>query len=169
MTEHDLVIAFGQKNVVSTDVDLGEGETSPGTVLFPSDPFQRLEILWADKEHRQLPRQAQLTGTSKSRWNTTAGISLGTSLKELERINGKPFHLSGFETDYSGTVSSWDGGSLDKEFHGAKVIIRLVPTNKSGVTPAEFDTVTGSLDFSSINSVMQRLNPEIYQIVWMFR
>jgi hypothetical protein len=49
----------------------------------------------------------------KSLWRTTYGITQGTTLLELERINRKPFRLAGFDFDYSGTVLSWESGLLE--------------------------------------------------------
>ena len=104
-TRKDLVQAYGAANVVDQDVDVGEGETQPGTVIFPKDPERLIEILWKDPDKKTLPASAQLSG-AKSRWKTAHSISLGTSLKDLERRNGRPFKLAGFGWDYSGTVTS---------------------------------------------------------------
>jgi hypothetical protein len=168
MSEADLIAIFGQKNVKYGDVDIGEGQTLPGTILFDSEPTARLEVLWTDNEHKRLPKQAQAFGT-ESRWKTTADISLGTSLKELERINGKPFRLIGFDVDGEGTVRSWQGGRLEKEFGRAGVIVRLRPSKELHVTAEESSSVGGASDFSSENSVMQKMNPTVYEIIWVFR
>jgi hypothetical protein len=37
-TRDDLVRIYGATNVVDKDIDVGEGETQPGTVVFPADP-----------------------------------------------------------------------------------------------------------------------------------
>jgi hypothetical protein len=47
-TRRDLVERYGSANVRDQDVDIGEGETEPGTVLFPKDPKRSIEILWRD-------------------------------------------------------------------------------------------------------------------------
>ena len=52
MTEATLIAVFGRNNVTWGDVDVGETQTSPGTILFASDPRRRLEILWTDNVHR---------------------------------------------------------------------------------------------------------------------
>ena len=105
----------------------------------------------------------------KSRWETTDGISLRTSLKELEQLNGKPFRLFGFDVDYEGTVRSWEGGNLAKELGDSGVFIRLKPSKKTRATSDELNTVAGAAEFLSNNPVMQKANPEIYQIIWVFR
>jgi hypothetical protein len=169
MTEVDLIKIFGKKNVTWGDADVGEGDSLPGTILFASDPHRRLEIIWTDNERRTLPKQAQIFGKSRSQWETTAGISVGTSLKELERINGKPFVLGGFDIDYEGMVRSWKSGRLKKEFFTSGVIIRLRPSKRPPVSDDELNSVGGVGPFLSSNSIMQRVNPTIYQIIWVFR
>jgi hypothetical protein len=169
MTEAGLVAVFGRNNVTWGEVGLGEGETSPGTILFARDPGRRIEILWTDNERRMLPKQAQVLGSGKSRWETTAGISLGTSLKELEQLNGKSFRLFGFDVDYEGTVRSWDGGNLAKNLGDSGVTIRLKPSKKTKATADELATIVGYTEFHSDEPVMQKANPEIYEIIWVFR
>ena len=97
-------------------------------------------------------------------------ISLGTSLKELEHLNGRPFRLAGFAWDYSGTVLSWDKGSLAEEFDGGngRLLLRLDPRSDSDVPQAEQSQVMGDGDFSSDHPVMQKLNPRVYQVIWQF-
>jgi hypothetical protein len=36
------------------------------------------------------------------------------TLAEIEKINGKPFKLYGFEWDFGGRSSNWQGGELGK-------------------------------------------------------
>ncbi len=126
MSEAALKRIYGRTNVRSTKVSLGEGEYETGTVIFPNDPRKTIEILWKDVRRKRFPKLIQLTG-ERSIWRTQDGISLGTRLKELERINGKPFVLTGFSWDYEGTVISWEGGKLAQEFErdGRGVLLRL--------------------------------------------
>jgi hypothetical protein len=104
-TREELVRLYGASNVVDQDVDVGEGEIEPETVLFPKDPERRIEILWKVQDQKTSPAFATIRGVA-SRWHGMRGISLGTSLKELEDLNGRPFSLSGFGWDYAGTVNS---------------------------------------------------------------
>ena len=48
ITRADLVRVYGRANVVDRDVEVGEGETEPGTIIFPNDPKRSIEILWKD-------------------------------------------------------------------------------------------------------------------------
>jgi hypothetical protein len=168
-TRQDLVRTYEATNVVDKDVDIGEGETQPGTVLFPKDPQRSIEILWKDPDKQTLPASAQIEG-SASRWKAAHNISLGTSLKELERLNGRPFHLSGFGWDYSGTITSWDNGSLAAELEGGhgRVLVRLGTASDTQVPDADQSQVMGDRDFPSDHPVMQKLNPRAYQLIWVF-
>ena len=165
VSESELKKIYGSKNVKSDTIGLGEGETIPGTVIFPNDKNRRIEIVWKDKVKKKLPDFIQLFG-EKSLWKTKEGISLGTSLKNLEKINGKPFVLAGFEWDYSGTVTSWKGGNLGKI--GQKITLRLNPENYDKVPQKDLDAVVGDGDFSSKNKAMQRINPKVYFIIVNF-
>jgi hypothetical protein len=175
-TREDLVHQYGVANVSDRDVDVGEGETEPGTVVFSSDPQRTIEILWRDPAAKRAPKQVQIHG-QVSLWKTAHGISLGTSLKELEHINGGPFLLLGFEWDYSGTVTSWKGGTLEKKLPGTlekdppgngRVILRLDSPFNTNISGSESAEVAGDREFSSQHPVMQKINPHVYQIIWQF-
>lgn len=169
VSEAELRKIYGRRNVQSTRVSIGEGEYEPGTVIYPSDPTRRIEIIWKDARRKRYPSRIQLTG-ERSIWKTREGISLGTRLKELERINGKPFTLLGFSWDYEGTVISWEGGRLEREFgkDSRAVLLRLSPQTGQSVSVEDEASVIGDNDFSSGNKVMQRINPKVYQLIVEF-
>src|SRR5215467_814787 len=132
-TQTDLQRMYGPENVKDGEIQIGEGEVESGTVVFPDDPLKRIDVLWADPEKR-VPKSLYVGGThsdasaDKSLWRTNYGITLGTTLLELERINRKPFFLAGFDWDYSGTVLSWNSGVLEGVFGSEgrnKVFLRL--------------------------------------------
>jgi hypothetical protein len=168
-TREELVRIYGRANVVDRDVDIGEGETQPGTVLFPNDPKRSIEILWQDPDKKTRPASAQVQGDA-SLWKAPRHISLGTSLKQLEQFNGRPFQMAGFGWDYSGTVTSWKNGSLATELDGehGRVIVRLDSRPGTDVSQDEQNQVMGDQDFSSQHPVMQKLNPVAYQLIWVF-
>jgi hypothetical protein len=169
-SEFELQKIYGLKNVRSSEVDIGEGEHEPGTVIYPDNPTKTIEVLWKDAQEKRRPKEVRLTG-EKSVWRTRQGISLGTRLKELERINGRPFELTGFSYDLAGTVVSWEGGKLEKQFNKrARVIIRRTRSYKPIYRLSEkvLSSVDGDRYFSSNNRVMQKINPKVYQIVVKF-
>jgi len=169
-SESELQKIYGLKNVRDAEVDVGEGEHVQGTVIYQDNPIKTIEVIWKDVHEKRRPNQVRLTG-EKSVWRTRQGISLGTRLKELERINGRPFVLTGFDYDLAGTVGSWEGGKLEKQFDKrGRVILRLGYSHKSiyGLSEKELNSVGGDQFFSSNNRVMQKINPKVYEIVVEF-
>src|SRR5688572_22592785 len=83
----------------------------PGTIIYPDSPARRIEILWADQGQRKRPVQFKIKGRSTV-WKTEKGITLGTTLKEVERLNDRPFILAGFGWDYGGMTLHSNGGRV---------------------------------------------------------
>ena len=164
---------YGADNVETADVEIGEGFTEPGTVVYPEDPQRRLEVVWLDQS-RLVVKEVRLTGET-SAWHTRDGISLGTTLKEIEVINRFPFRLAGFAWDYGGTIVGCGRGRLgmigcadgddDTESSRSRyIVIRLGPDVEARGEPA-YRQVIGERVFSSGHPAMQKLNPRVYQIV----
>jgi len=107
-TEADIIQAYGKENVLRKEIGLGEGETAAGTVVFP-DTGNELIIEWAADKVYQKPATIRIEN-AKSNWTTDQGIRLGTSLEQLQSINGKDFKFAGFEWDYAGVANDWQGG-----------------------------------------------------------
>jgi hypothetical protein len=159
--ESDLVKTYGQKNVATGRIELGEGEATTGTILFPGDPLRRLSIVWEDSLHRANPARIILRG-SRSLWKLPGDVTLGMSLAELERRNGKPITLSGFGWDYEGVVISWSGGSLDTSLT-SDVKVYVVP-DQAGRARPEYARVQGDRPFPSTMPEMRALAPRVSQI-----
>jgi hypothetical protein len=148
--------AFGKDNVVSEMVDGAEGEKICATVVFPADPARRLEIFWND--------DAKLSGVSdvrlsdSSAWIAPNGLKRGMSLAEVEKLNGRPFTLSGFDWDYGGYVTDWKGGALAKPAPGGCVVnVRfMVP---AGAPDAAATKVAGDQEFPSTDKNMRAVKP----------
>lgn len=111
-TLNDIKKLFGSKNVHAYAVPVAEGETSPGVRVYPGTDHE-LIIEWNKKG---TPENITISGRTTSKWKTPEGITLGTRLTEVERINEKPFKLTGFRSFFSGLVTSWEGGKLPRSF-----------------------------------------------------
>jgi hypothetical protein len=146
--------------VESTRIDIGEGETAAGAVLYPGDSLRRVEIVWQDSVRRRRPARFMIRG-SKTLWRLDRGISLGTTLQELERLNGRPFVLAGFGWDYAGVVTDWKGGALDTALAGVKLYLDPGPAQYQSKPYSE---VLGDRDYSSSLPPMQQLNPRVATI-----
>jgi hypothetical protein len=167
-TRADLDRLFGEESVRDGTVHVGEGETSAGTFVNQEDPARVLAILWHNPLSPKLPSTVRICDqyrTSACRWRTASGITYGTTLKELERLNRRPFRLMGFAWDYGGTVVSWQGGWLEKEAKGCgRFMLRLTPESNAFKTQ-EWRQVVGDREFSSGHPAMQKLNPRVYDML----
>ena len=110
-TFEDLVACFGRDQVIVDQVHTGEGDTEQGVVVFPKESEKRLDIVWRYPEEQRWPSEISIHGT-KSEWKTKEGVTLGTTLRELEVLNTMPFHLVGFGHDWAGVVVDRGKGSL---------------------------------------------------------
>lgn len=46
-------------------------------------------------------------------WKTKEGITVGSILADVVKVNGKDIIFWGFGWDYGGTVTNWNGGNLE--------------------------------------------------------
>jgi hypothetical protein len=158
----ELVERFGAANVVEDSVQYADAPPAPGTILYPKDSARRLEIIWADPKTQTRPERVDLRGES-GRWAVDPGIRLGMRLTDLERVNGGPFTLTGFDWDYGGTITNWRGGKLARPAgETPRIFIQLSPTETD--TGAVRNAVSGDREFSSKNPAMQQLNPHVVSI-----
>lgn len=173
----DLIQAYGAENVRDESYPLGEGESEPGTVVFPDDVTKRMVILWNDLEKKQGPLAVRIDGPA-SLWKTAEGLGVGTTLKRVEELNGKPFRLYGFEWDYGGQLVDSNGGSLkdlpheDPEggFRGGALLLTFQPDPPVAekVPADQYAQVSGDSTFESSHPVMQALDPRVAVITVNF-
>ena len=166
----DLIAAYGAENVRDEPYPLGEGESESGTVIFPDDPAKRVLILWNDLEKKAMPLAARIDGAG-SQWKTAEGLAVGSTLKSVEQLNGKPFMLYGFGWDYGGQLVDSNGGALkdlpheDPEggFRGGALLLTFQPDAN-----ADDSAVLGDGTFSSDHPAMQTLDPKVSTIIVNF-
>jgi hypothetical protein len=173
ISESDLKARFGSANVTTGLVPWGgaEGDFNEGTILFADRPEARLEIYWKNRAEKRDPNWINVRGT-KSLWRSPGGVMLGTDLKTVERLNGRPFRLLGFGTDLSGGLYSWSGGLLERHnIGGCRMGFRFVPPNAYTSQPelqALSRQVIGERVYSSGHPAMQALNPRVEEAVIMY-
>ena len=112
-TEEAIKMAYGKENVIRRTIGVGEGETIEGTVVFP-DTDNEIIIEWAADKPFQKPAKVRIEKGNTS-WTTDQKISIGTTLAQLQRINGKDFKFAGFEWDYAGFTQDWQGGKINSK------------------------------------------------------
>ena len=170
-TEDALRRYFGPSQVRREMIHVGEGEREDGSVIYANAPRLTILVLWKDAVGRRIPSTVRLR--DRSRQTIYDGIRVGTTLKALERLNGRPFQLVGFDFDYSGTVTSWLGGRLS-EISGpaCEIKVRLLPVlpkSPSREQLAAGEATEGDRYFSSSDANMQFLNPRVYEVLLIYR
>ncbi len=127
-SEADIISYFGAGNVKRQNIGLGEGETAPGTIVWPNSK-NKLIIKWREGQEYKQIEKIRIDGQG-AEWKTKEGIGVGTSLEELVRINGKHFKFFGFDWDYAGLTTDWENGAINK-----KLAVYLTPSNPEAAFP----------------------------------
>jgi len=160
-THLKLAIKYDSRNITFGEVDGPEGSKIPGTILFPNDPRQRLEVIWKNDLGRTGTSLIAING--KSQWSAPKGMKLGLPLAALEKANGKPFKLSGFGADGTAGVAGWDGGALSTLPGGCKIGMKLAADTKASADAKS--AVAGDKEFLSSDASVRALKPTVVEIL----
>jgi hypothetical protein len=155
-TREQLVEIYGADKLADTDYPIGEGETVPGTIIFPGTP-REATVLWSPGQDGQKIDRVVITGDA---WLLPDGIRRGDALEDVEEINGAPFMIYGFGWDYGG-VGYFKGGALDH-----KVQVWFRPTVEDG--PA-YQAVLGDALFNSSDEAMRAVAPVVEEVAIVLR
>jgi hypothetical protein len=169
-SEAKLVELFGAANVKRVSFELEPGEAVPATTVFADDSTRRAVVLWRDPQTRVAPETVLIRG-ERTVWRTDKGITLGTPLATLRRLNGKPLTLTGFGPDLGGTVLDCNGGSLTefgqdgpRGIVGRTLVVRVEPDPALRDTAA-YQQAIGERELSSDSDAMRTLNPRAYELM----
>lgn len=156
-----LAAAFHARNITFTEIDSDSGAKVPASVLFAKDPKQRLEVWWSNPAGRSDVHLIVINGQSD--WIAPGELHLGLTLAELERLNGRPFKLSGFDKDATATLSDWNGGDLSALTGGCKLGVSLRADPK---TPAAtLASLPADRAFTSADATLRAANPTVSEIL----
>jgi hypothetical protein len=156
-----LAIKYDSRNLTFGEVDGPEGSKIPGTILFPNDPKRRLEVIWAKDAGRSETSVIAING--KSQWGAPKGMKLGLPLAALEKANGRPFKLSGFDAEGGAGVAGWEGGALGTIPGGCKIGMRLAADPK--VPKEARAAVAGDKEILSSDAGVRALKPMVVEIL----
>ncbi|HET7715685.1 MAG TPA: hypothetical protein VFK86_08665 [Bauldia sp.] len=159
-SEKFLAELFGSDNVVAETIDGPEGTTLDATLVFPDDPARRLIVLWQDEANRARP--AAIIIRDESEWIGPGGVRLGSSLEEVEAINGAPFSVLGFGWDYGG-AASFPSGTLSA-IPGGCIMSVSFDLDWSREYGPEFDSIMGDQQLGSDNKVLKAAAPTVSEI-----
>jgi len=156
-----LASAFQSRNVAFTQVDASSGGKAMASVLYAKDPKRRLEVWWSKPASRSDTHLIVINGQSD--WIAPGELHLGLTLAELEKLNGKPFKLSGFDKDRVATLSDWNGGLLATLTGGCKVGISLRADPKVGAST--LSGLPADRGFTSSDTALRGANPTVSEIL----
>jgi hypothetical protein len=175
-TRQDLKKIYGFWNVIALPGKQHNGkplkEDAVTTMLVEPDYDSSLGIDWKDPITTKNIQRITFIG-KRTEWKTTDGVTLGITLKELEKINGGPFKLMGFgNSKDTGLFVSANKGKLAYlgKTGSGYMLIRLKPelTGANDKKSEIYKTVIGDKEFGSDLPAMQELNPVVSQMVLSF-
>lgn len=146
----DLVKVYTAAYVKLGKIHTVEGQQQPGAILFQGTSSELQVVFTEDGKKIEFVR---IVGAA---WSTKEGLRVGTTLAELERINGGAFQFSGFGWDYGGAVKA--GG---RALRGLGITIAYT---KNGDSRAARQ-VMGENQFSSRHPALKTLGVVVSQIV----
>lgn len=167
--EAELIDKFGKNNVSWDTVFGAEGAVSMATLIYPGT-INQIEVVWKNMKKKSGMEKVTLTAfydteneklITKTRWKTSYGITLGTTLSELEKMNEVPFIFYGFGWDFGGIVSEFNKGKLSKL--PVSIQIGITDIIKQGNDP-DYEMLMGDNEYNSNDPEAQRLNPVVTSI-----
>ena len=171
-TRADLDSIFGKENVQERNLD---GNTGPeaATVVFAADTSAALAITW-DRERPAAIHICFGTQTGPCRWRTATGIRIGTSIRELNALNGKAFQAGGFAQE-QGKVTSWRNGALEEDPASCgHLVVGLAPAallegrSMSKNETSEWKQLLGDKTYSSSGVSLLYLNTAVSALTLEF-
>jgi hypothetical protein len=155
-----LVSKYGAPNVAYGEVVGWDASRLRASILFPNDPKRRLEVLWIDHASRSGISVIAINGNSE--WAAPKGLKLGLPLLSLEKINGRPFKLTGFGTAGVASVLGWENGELTTLPGGCNVGVRLAADHRA---PAALRALPADREFLSSDAAVRAGNPTVIEIL----
>lgn len=138
-TTNDVKISFREDEYRFQEIDIGEGMTEAGLIIFPNTENE-LKVNIQGKNKSLVNAR---TCNIKGKWVTPEGLKIGSTMEEVERVNKGTITILGWGWDYGGQMFSNNNGkykgphlwfrmphSLDNEFLGDKEINSSTIPNK---------------------------------------
>ncbi|HUI97390.1 MAG TPA: hypothetical protein VLX44_16660 [Xanthobacteraceae bacterium] len=155
-----LAEVVGANNIDYGAVSGQQGSSLNASILYGKDPKRRLEVLWQNEAARSDTALIVITG--QSQWHAPKGLHLGLALAALEKLNGKPFRLSGFDQPDGSRAIDWQAGALASLPGGCQIGVKLKPDSKA--TPEALQAAAGK-EFLSSDPAIRAVKPVIAEIV----
>jgi hypothetical protein len=162
---HESVTAhFGADNVMVDQIAGDEGTYPEATVIYPTDPTRRLAIVWSDIDGQQRPNYVVVP--EDSHWSL-GGLRTNMPIAEVEKLNGRPFTLGGFDEIDRGAIKDFEGGKLSLTAGACRAHVEF--RHPYFGTPVSLDDpVSGQGDYSSTDPTFHALGAKVRSIVLMY-
>ncbi len=121
-TYQSLAVAYGN-NAQLGMIPGAEGTESRGLVLYATVPSRKLYVSFWDAGMHHVSRIEP--ADQAVAWTGPEGIHVGSTLDYIEKVNGKPFTISGFGWDYGGYAADFKGGRLERLSGGCSISLRF--------------------------------------------
>lgn len=172
-TLEELKAKLGDAILPKDSIYIGEGYYEIGTTIYKGTPNE-LQILWKDTVDFKNPSSVLIGGSSTAnakdtQWHTDSGIKIGSTLKELENINGKAFRFSGFGWDYGGQVVDWQAGKLGLPDGMSYISVELTYNYEDEKLNKLAENILGDSSFLSSQPEAQQLNPVVLNFLVSFK
>lgn len=137
----------------------------PSTTLWDNNPEKRITIFWGPQGSIF---KMLVGGRPPTIWKTKEGITLGTTLKELEQLNGKPFVLYSFTGKRWGQVQSWGEGKLKQSLPGVVIALSMSVPGYQNLSGEQKEALEKEGKLDSSDPMIQTLNPVVERIELKF-
>ncbi len=146
---------------------LFDGNTDhwPSTTLWAMDPDRRITIFWGPQGSIL---RLLVGGRPPTVYKTREGITLGTSARELEKLNGEPFVMSTFSGKRWGEVLDWQGGALQKALPGVTLALTMNVPGYGPLTGEQKEALEKPGRLESSDPLIRALNPQVERIELKF-
>ncbi len=123
-TEEDLKNIFGEKNITTEKKFEEEGTKEVIRTFVFKGEKNEIMLGWNEKNNIKKVDFVKIIGKEGTDWKTQEGITIGTSIDELNKLNGEPFEFYGFAWDFGGRIINWGNGKLAKQ-KGMEIFLRM--------------------------------------------
>lgn len=110
---NDLKSIAGASNVKDERICGPECADSIDVTYLFKDTEKEIIVYWKKNAYHKLISFME-SNQKNAPYHTVSGLKNGSTMEELLAQNGKKINFSGFGWDYGGSISSYNGGNLDK-------------------------------------------------------
>lgn len=163
MTEKDIIEAYGSERVKRDSLHVGEGFYIQSTVVFPDTPNE-LRIAWEEGKNFEKINRI-IVKQDKAEWQTPDGLKIGSTLQKVIDLNDTHFNFWGFDWDYAGSVSSWEGGNFDGKGLGVRLNYQV---SFDDLDPKAVQAVVGDQEISSSEPALKDMQVVVSEMFFYF-